>query len=98
MPHPSARVKAWAVVSCGLVDCRGITTCGNLAEETEGMGLVAAPGVRAREIEEASGTCARLLSVTDEDEGLAQLGEYEFIEEDTAARGHALPELFQEWE
>ena len=62
------------------------------------MRLVAASCVGAGEFEEAPGERARLVHAADEEQGLAQLGEHECMEEHAASGGHALQHLVQERE
>ena len=70
-----------AVVGGGLVDVRGLAMHGDLAEEPAGMRLVAAARVGTGEFEEASGQRTRLVHAADEEQGLAQLGEHERMED-----------------
>ena len=62
------------------------------------MRLVAASSLGAVELEEASGQRARLVHAADEEQGLAQLGEHERMEDHAASGGHALQRLVQERE
>src|SRR5207249_638275 len=73
-----------AVVGFGRLGLRRITTCGGLTEEPVGMRLVAASSLGAVELEEASGQRARLVHAADEEQGLAQLGEHERMEDHAA--------------
>src|SRR5947207_8218638 len=82
-----------AVMGCGLVDVWGLATCGNVAEETVGMRLIAAPCVGAGEFEEAFGKRARLVPAADEQVCLAQLGECECLGKRVVPGNHALPHL-----
>ena len=61
------------------------------------MCLVAAPRMDAVEFEEASGKRARLVHAADEEQGLAQLGEHERMEDHAAPGSHTLQRLVQEW-
>lgn len=71
---------------------------GDLAEEPVGKRLVAASCVGTRKFEEAPGQRARLVHAADEEQGLAQLGEHQGMEEQEAPGGHALQHLVEEWE
>src|SRR5262245_48233657 len=87
-----------AVMGFGGLDLWGITMRGNLAEEPAGMCLIATSCVGTGEIEEAPGQCTRLVHAANEEQGLAQLGEYEGMEEQEPPSGHALQHLVDEWE
>ena len=78
------------VVGGGLVEVWGLATHGALAEESQRMHLVAASCVGAGELKETFGERTRLVHAADEEQGLAQLGEHERMEEQEAPGGHAL--------
>src|SRR4029453_10567587 len=88
--------ESLAEVGFGQLGLGGLTLCGDLTEETGCMCLVAAFCLSVEEFEETPGQCARLVHATDEEQGLAQLGEHKRLEDHTAPGGHALQRLVQE--
>ena len=85
-------------MSCSLLDVWGLAAHGNLTEEPTGMRLVATPCVGAGEFEKLPGQRACLGHTADKEQGLAQLGEHQCLEDHVASGGHALQRLLQERE
>ena len=72
MPSSSARARAWLVVGFGLLDLRGIAPRRNVAEEAQGIRLVAAFLVLTGERQRPLGEGVRLLQAASQQLRLPQ--------------------------